>query len=352
MSETYINLYSSSSQPECAFLLEEGAVYFYVTTVDKYAITGKNLIVGATEVIMKHISGTEVARIETAVANGSSSLKRIPAATFISGMDTFSFALNVCMVLAKQVVLTNHIIQKNMAELEGDEKKIKEYSMAYFGIIERLRREYEKRKLPWLRELVQEFESSLTYKKGEAYRRTVEPAHITVGSALSEKDVEFQRGSVICEEGTPGEEMFILKSGSIDVMVRGQRVATIDEPGAVIGETALLLGEKRNATLKAKNTVIVTRIRKDDLREAAEVQSNFMIDVAATLSKRHYYNTVKITSVSKSLVERELEEKKNNGKTSLLSQRAYRDLSLLKSKVEDIARSKKADFLDDLLNGF
>ena len=105
--------------------------------------------------------------------------------------------------------------------------------------------------------------------------------------------------------------MYILKSGSIDVIVKGSRISTIDEPGTVIGETALLLGEKRAATLKAKNTVVMTRIRKEDLKEVAEKQNDFLPGIATSLARRHYYNVARIETVNKSLVEQTTDRKES-----------------------------------------
>ena len=46
------------------------------------------------------------------------------------------------------------------------------------------------------------------------------------------------------------------QAGSIDVEIGGNRVATIDKKGTVFGEMALLLNEKRSATLRAKNNTV------------------------------------------------------------------------------------------------
>ena len=85
--------------------------------MDKYAIKGQNLIVGSTELIMNRLLNQNTLRIETAIASKDSSVKKIPAEKFISGMENFSFLINASIVLAKQVLLTNKIINKNMDTL-------------------------------------------------------------------------------------------------------------------------------------------------------------------------------------------------------------------------------------------
>lgn len=350
----HIRLYEAGASAESAFFLNEGTVYFYASTADKYSITGKNLIIGSTEIIMRHLFNADASRIETAIADASSAVKRISPEKFLEGMQTFSFALNASMVLAKQVLLSGKMLYKNMTALEGDERKTREYTTSYYLIIDRLRREYDRRRLPWLKALCEEFEGSLTFKKGEAYSRSAEPALLITESSLSDKQVEYPRGALICEEGATGGDMYILQSGSLDVFLKGVRINTIDEPGTVIGESSLLLGEPRAATLKAKNNVILTRIGKENLKEVAAKQKDLFITIAKTLAKRHYYVISRIEAVNRSLAEQEIdreiagvEEKK-----TILSQRAFRDLCALRVRVEDVVREKKADFLQDLISQF
>src|SRR5208337_148298 len=205
--------------------------------------------------------------------------------------------------------------------------------------------EYDKRKLPWLKELIQEFLDTLTFKKGEAYHKSAEPVKLQGSTNISDRDEEFQKDTVICEENSIGNEMFILKSGNLDVIVKGNKVATIDQPGTVIGETALLLGETRNATLKAKNRVIVTRISKADLSEVSRQQADFLPSIAKTLAKRHYYNISKIDSINKSIAEHNIDKEILGKKQVSHAERTLRDLNKLKQTIEDMTRGKDADFL-------
>lgn len=354
MSESHIKLYAAATSADSVYFLDEGSVYFYASNADKYAISGKNLIIGSTEIIMSRQLGIETERLETAVAAAGSLVKKIPVDKFLAGLKTFSFAINASMVLAKQVYLTGEILQKNMSALEGDEKKIREIAVTYYNIITRLKQEYDKRRIPWIKSLAEEFEATLIYKKGEALCKATEPVRMASSSQLSDKDVEFQRGAVICEENTPGSEMYILRSGAVDVIVKGVRISIIDEPGTVIGESSLLLGQKRAATMIAKNTVIMTRIRKEDLKEVAEKQDDFLAGIAGTLARRHYYNLTRIEHVNKMLAEQSIDRELAGGgdKSVFIIKRASHDMHQLKEKIEDTVREKKADFLQDLVSTF
>jgi CRP/FNR family cyclic AMP-dependent transcriptional regulator len=68
---------------------------------------------------------------------------------------------------------------------------------------------------------------------------------------------EFEPGGIMVHEGTPSSgELFFLRSGSVEVVKEnGVRVATISEPGGVIGEISLLAGVHHTATVQATTTV-------------------------------------------------------------------------------------------------
>ena len=351
MAGSFIKLYSQGTSPDTAYLLEEGRVFFYPNTVDKYAINGKNLIVGTTELIMKHILGTETGRIETAVTSSSSKLKRMPLEKFNTGLNSLSFILNVSIVLAKQVVLTNEIINRSLCELAGDEMKVRGLSIEYFTIMDRLKKEYDKRKLPWINSIIKEGELNLCYKRGEAYYHSTTPVKIEDTVHLSDQVEEFPRGSVICEQGTMGNEMFILQSGVIDVLINNNQVATIEEPGTVIGEMAMLLGEKRSATLMAKNGVVLTRISRDDLKKIAEKDLSIIKTVMEALAKRHYYNVIKIGDINEKAMQKMLSEEENgpSRNPSQLGQ-TQKSLSALKDRIMDECRNKEHDFIRDLID--
>jgi len=162
--------------------------------------------------------------------------------------------------------------------------------------------------------------------------------------------VEYPRGSVICEENTAGEEMYILQSGSIDVEIGGNRVATIDKSGTVFGEMALLLNEKRTATLRAKNNAVITVIRKSELKEAYEKQNDILRNITVSLAQRHYYNLVKINAVNKSLVEQTLGDGDEAETKTSQVEKIKMDLSKLRNELSDAVFKKKADFLQEILD--
>ncbi len=81
--------------------------------------------------------------------------------------------------------------------------------------------------------------------------------------------IELADGDVLIRQGDHGDAMFYLASGQLDVRVdisgNDTSVATID-PGAPVGETQLLTGGIRTATVVAKGPAVLLRLGVDALR--------------------------------------------------------------------------------------
>lgn len=67
----------------------------------------------------------------------------------------------------------------------------------------------------------------------------------------------------IIRQGEYGDCMFFLSSGEIEVLVNGKQVAKLG-PGSTFGETSLLIGEKRSASIQTLTHCEVYRLSKSD----------------------------------------------------------------------------------------
>ncbi|MBN9310602.1 MAG: cyclic nucleotide-binding domain-containing protein [Devosia sp.] len=59
-------------------------------------------------------------------------------------------------------------------------------------------------------------------------------------------------GTQLTTEGTRSGQLYILESGKLKVTRGGVTLATIDQPGAIVGEMAVLLGTPHSATVVAE----------------------------------------------------------------------------------------------------
>jgi CRP-like cAMP-binding protein len=64
-------------------------------------------------------------------------------------------------------------------------------------------------------------------------------------------------GEVLIAAGDEGGELYVLESGRLGVTRGGIALATIAEPGALVGEMAVLLGTDHSATVRAESATVV-----------------------------------------------------------------------------------------------
>ena len=85
-----------------------------------------------------------------------------------------------------------------------------------------------------------------------------------------------KKGQSVVEQGEPGDELFLLLDGVLDVVVDGEPIAEVG-PGAILGERAVLEGGHRTATLRARTKCRLAVAAGDAIDR----------DALATLSEGH-----------------------------------------------------------------
>jgi hypothetical protein len=78
----------------------------------------------------------------------------------------------------------------------------------------------------------------------------------------------IKQGANLTEQGAPGDEVYLLLDGVLDVIVDGDPVAEVG-PGAILGERAVLERGARTATLQALTKCRVAVARTEQLDRAA-----------------------------------------------------------------------------------
>ena len=106
----------------------------------------------------------------------------------------------------------------------------------------------------------------------------------------SVETVPYAAGEALCREGEPGDSFYIIRSGTVSVLIRGadgksSEVARLTS-GQFFGEMSLLTGERRSATVMADGDVEVVRVSKQDFTSLLESDSELAGKLAAVLEKR------------------------------------------------------------------
>jgi len=77
-------------------------------------------------------------------------------------------------------------------------------------------------------------------------------------------ELEFAAGETLMSEGDFGHSLFLVESGSADVLIHDEKVREVG-PGEVLGEVAVLSSGRRTASVVATSPVRVIALFKRDV---------------------------------------------------------------------------------------
>lgn len=95
----------------------------------------------------------------------------------------------------------------------------------------------------------------------------------------------FEPGQTIFSAGDEGDYMFGVIDGSVNIIVRGQTLETV-EPGSVFGEMALIDGEARSADAVAASACELAIVDLDEFNKIVRHNPFFAIQLMRVLSQR------------------------------------------------------------------
>lgn len=97
-------------------------------------------------------------------------------------------------------------------------------------------------------------------------------------------------GEILLKQGDIGDSMFILVSGRLSWIVHSKNGEVLAEgelgKGDIIGEMALLSGDKRSATVISLRTSQVVRISRDDFRKSFSNSPDALFQITGTIAHR------------------------------------------------------------------
>lgn len=79
---------------------------------------------------------------------------------------------------------------------------------------------------------------------------------------LPEKTQQFTSGTIICRKGLPGDRLFIITQGVVEVFLSNEHRIQIAQPGSIIGEIAALenIGREQCNIRRTANVVCITPV--------------------------------------------------------------------------------------------
>jgi CRP-like cAMP-binding protein len=104
------------------------------------------------------------------------------------------------------------------------------------------------------------------------------------------RDAEYVSGEVIMRESEPGDDLFLLVEGHVDVLrgagTPGEVQLNRLGPGAYFGEMAVLDGSPRSATVVAAGPVRALVLEGERLRELVHEMPELAFDLLRVLASR------------------------------------------------------------------
>lgn len=95
----------------------------------------------------------------------------------------------------------------------------------------------------------------------------------------------FKAGDTIFKKGDPGETMFAISSGEVDIVVDGTVVDQLNE-GDLFGEMALIDAQPRSADAVAKTDCTIVTIDEKQFLAMTDRSPNFALQVLRIVAHR------------------------------------------------------------------
>jgi CRP-like cAMP-binding protein len=111
------------------------------------------------------------------------------------------------------------------------------------------------------------------------------------GERQRDETLAAAAGDVIFRAGDPGDLMYVVKSGKVDIYLGGELIDSVGA-GGIIGEMAIISDEPRSATALARTDCTLTPIDRRRFELLVQETPHFAVMVmrvlAERLRRRHY----------------------------------------------------------------
>jgi hypothetical protein len=295
-----INVHRYMDDVTQAWLLRKGKTYFGIAEGEVYPIEGSNMLVGAEEVILQLAGVTPLYYMYDFFKDEEVELIPVATENLQALLPKYSVGFNLNVHLSKMILDTNLIYQKRKEkDKSGGQEIYQANAKRYYKLVSEVAILADQFRFPAMLSMISKNKNELLFETG----RILSTQEKTVFEVKQESEgVEnLYAGQVLCEQGQEGHELFILVSGAIDVFVKNNKVATINEPGSVIGEIALFLGELRTATLRTAEPTQIKKVQAENLKSFSDSHPEFFQTIATSLARRIRNNFSLIRGIDKKM---------------------------------------------------
>jgi len=317
-----------------AYILRSGRIILELDTGEAHEIEGKNKVFGAGELLLNKDDKFNHYRTMSARGIGDESCLEIEDNKIEEIIRVYNAGFAITKDLAEISMWIGNISNEKNKKIGEKERTHREFCKILYKVGSTILHEYEQKKFHWLEPLYNRISGSIQYKEGEAYSKNDKDIPLSIETKeMGEFNKIFPPGATICEQGEMGYEVYILNSGTISVEIGGNEVAQINSPGTVIGEIALLLGQKRTATLKSVHNTNLTVIKNNDLKKVCTSQKTFLRNIAVTLARRIETQCSKVQELSEII---QKQQEKDHSIPEILTE------DPTKTQLKDIKKELKA----------
>ena len=95
----------------------------------------------------------------------------------------------------------------------------------------------------------------------------------------------YEAGQLIFEAGQPGEVLYVIKEGEVEILVGANVVETL-ESGEIFGEMALIEHKGRSASARAKGACQVVPVNEQRFSFLVQQTPHFALSVMQTMAER------------------------------------------------------------------
>jgi CRP-like cAMP-binding protein len=130
-----------------------------------------------------------------------------------------------------------------------------------------------------------------------------QPPEVIKAVLVQGRTMEFGPGDIIFRQGDRGDQMFIVKSGVLEVFARQADTGDMTPlaylgPGEVLGELALLTGSPRSASVRSPEHAEIFTVEKSVFIDLMETLPTFARNLCLVLAKRLEATTLKVPRAS------------------------------------------------------